>query len=190
MTKTALFLGAHPDDIEYGCAGTLLKLMEQDYQTIYQIFTLCDNIEGNELILKEWRDATALLTPTWTFYQNYGNTELYKSNHKIRHILEDLRDKHSPSLIFTHPLHDIHQDHSTVAQETLRVFKTQSILCYPTPKSTPRFTPNCYSLLSGEEYLRKREILDCYVSQHTRNKYPYTPTYYEYEPFEVIRWIL
>ena len=190
MNRTALFLGAHPDDIEYGCAGTLLKLQDQGWHIIYQAFTTCEDIPGNENILTEWGKAIELLKPDWHQLEQFANTRLPDYNREIREILTHHKNHSSPSLVFTHPLHDLHQDHQTVAAETLRTFKQCSILTYPTPKSTPQFTPNAFMIIGSKLAKYKQKILDCYQSQIIRNAYPLKPTYPYYEPFEVIRWIL
>jgi LmbE family N-acetylglucosaminyl deacetylase len=87
-------------------------------------------------------------------------------------ILEDLirlRDELDPDLVLLPSLHDIHQDHSTVAAEGIRAFKRTTILGYELPWNNYTFDHQVYVPVAEDHVQAKVRALQCYESQKHRN---------------------
>jgi len=167
--KTALFVGAHVDDIESGAAGLLAKLSNK--MNCYVIaFSDCEDQPRNTGVSDEYRKSMGTLgIPTERYFlKNMPNTKFPENSEKIRKILEKIRDEIKPDIIVTHDIENIHQDHKTVADECIRVFRNKTILMYEHVKSTPRFSPNLIISLTKEELDKKINALNCYETQKAR----------------------
>lgn len=171
-----LYVGAHPDDVEIGCAGTILKRREID-EAHYATFSLCGqhsglNFTGDELE-KELMKATDLMgfekdrVHIWGF----ENTRLWKFRDEIREKLEVLNEEIQPTRVYVHTIKDTHQDHQIVAWATLRAFRLTEVRFYEIKARAPNmlysFKPNIYVNIS-EHLKRKAQVLSCYVTQHSR----------------------
>jgi len=125
--------------------------------------------------------------------------------YKRQEILEDLVNINkilSPDIVFMPSIKDLHQDHTTIANEGLRAFKNKSILCYELPWNNIEFSNNCFISFTENELNKKVNALMCYESQKDR---PYASAEFikslaitrgtqigtKYaEVFEVMRWII
>jgi LmbE family N-acetylglucosaminyl deacetylase len=120
---------------------------------------------------------------------------------EILELLIELRDQIRPDLVLLPSLHDIHQDHATVAQEGIRAFKRTTILGYELPWNNLTFNHQVYVPLQQRHIEAKARALSCYQSQKHRN---YANVEYIWslaktrsidvnvefaEVFEVYRWI-
>jgi LmbE family N-acetylglucosaminyl deacetylase len=173
--KKVLVLAPHTDDGELGAGGTINKLIESGAEVFYAAFSTAEQSvpEGfpKDILKTEVKNATQKLgiKEENLFVYNY---EVRKLNYVRQAILEDLialRKKVSPDLIFLPSLHDIHQDHTTVAQEGLRAFKQKSILGYELIWNNLTFSTSCFVQLEHRHILKKCEALSEYSSQKHRD---------------------
>ncbi len=203
-----LVLAPHTDDGELGCGATIARLAAHGLPVSYAAFSLAEESVPppfpRDILETEVKAATAKL--------GIARESLLLFRYRVRHfaaqrqeILEDLvrlnRDV-APDLVLMPALHDLHQDHTTVATEGLRAFKRTSILCYELPWNNLNFATQCFAAVSEEDLARKIEALDCYASQKHRNYL--SPDFVRglattrgvqigqryAEAFEVVRWIL
>lgn len=144
MEKNVLAVGAHPDDIEIGCGGTLLSLGKNGYNIYLVIFTNGENWEDKDrnIRIKEQERASSYLNVKKTFYLNYPDGLLNKTPKAID-TLSKIISKINPDLIFTHYYEDNHQDHKSVFEITCSATKNRSILQYESVTSR-NFKPNSY----------------------------------------------
>jgi LmbE family N-acetylglucosaminyl deacetylase len=206
--KQILILAPHTDDGEFGCGGTIAKLTKVGKKIFYAAFSTCEASVPKgfpkDILKKELKRATKMLgvKPENLTTLDYP-VRLFPQNRQA--ILEDmvkLRKKINPDLVFMPSLHDIHQDHLTVAQEGLRAFKHVSILGYEDPWNNLTFDTICFIHLTKQDIKKKVEAIKKYKSQtkrlyvqelfvkslaHTRGVQ--IGTKYA-EAFEVIRWII
>jgi LmbE family N-acetylglucosaminyl deacetylase len=77
---------------------------------------------------------------------------------------EDFR----PDVVFQPSVHDVHQDHQTVAQEGLRAFKRTTVLGYEIPWNNFDFSYGCYVALEERHVEKKVAAVSCYASQQHR----------------------
>jgi len=129
-----LCIGAHSDDIEIGCAGTLLGLLDRGYRLRLTWAVLsapgarADEARASAESLL--RNKAELQVHVGAFSCSYFPSE-YAA---LKDHLGDLRDRTSPDVIFTHALHDRHQDHRLVAELTWQAWRDHLVLEYEIPK--------------------------------------------------------
>src|SRR5699024_7384932 len=125
-----LLLGAHCDDIEIGCGGTLLKLLEE-YEVrkvTWIVFT------SNERRKAEARSSANkfLKSVTNTDIQilDYRDGYLQASWSSVKDRFESIKERTDPDIIFTHYRDDLHQDHRMVNELTWNTFRNHLIYEY------------------------------------------------------------
>lgn len=169
-----LFLGAHTDD-EFGCSGTLARLLEDGADVHYVAFSQCEESVPAEFPADVLRDECRAAVLTLGVSQDHWTLHHYPVRHFPAHrqqILEDLvrlRDSIQPDLLFVPALSDIHQDHQTISREALRAFKHTTILGYELPMNTLNFQHACFVRLESHHIDRKVASLACYCSQRFRS---------------------
>ena len=169
----ALFLGSHPDDIEAGAGGLLVKMTEKLGKDNCFCLILATTTEqpGNENILDELKQSMSHLGLPETNWKvaDIPNTRFPENSHMIRKSLEEIRNQWKPDLVVTHYFDNTHQDHKSLAKQSIRVFRTQTILMYEDLKSTPGFVPNMVVSLTEKELEKKVSLLESYRSQFRRH---------------------
>jgi LmbE family N-acetylglucosaminyl deacetylase len=128
-----LCLGAHSDDIEIGCGGTLLQLRQANNKLRFHwvVFSAAGK-RGDEA-----RKAAELFTPGCdkkVCVKEYPDGFLPYSGSQIKDFFEELKSRVNPDLIFTHWQGDAHQDHRLVCELTWNTFRDHLILEYEIPK--------------------------------------------------------
>lgn len=122
-----LAIGSHPDDIEFLCAGTLLKCKKRG-DTIYLALTTSGNIGSNVLSsreeIAETREKEQLAAAEYfgakTRFLRYDDEGLLDSQKVRKEIIETIRWA-NPDIIFTNYPGDMSTDHSTTAEIVGRV---------------------------------------------------------------------
>jgi LmbE family N-acetylglucosaminyl deacetylase len=174
--KTILAIGAHPDDIEIGCAGTLFNQFEKDCDIYYIISSLgekCDVKEKNlsHLITirkNESEKAAAAIKVKDIFYLKLPDTNIEHSGMAVGSI-EKIISLVKPNLILTHTLQDHHQDHKNIGYSTISACRRSksNILHYETPSTAQSFQPVVFSDISGS-IEKKIETLKYFSSQNEK----------------------
>jgi LmbE family N-acetylglucosaminyl deacetylase len=139
-----LCLGAHSDDIEIGCGGTILRLIEE--HSSLRIHWIVFSAPGDRA--REARESAN------SFLEGAGEKKIVVMDHRdgffpydgeeIKEYFENLKQSVSPEVIFTHYRHDLHQDHRLICELTWNTFRNHLILEYEIPKfdgdlSSPNF---------------------------------------------------
>lgn len=165
-----LAIGAHPDDIEFGCAGTLMKYA--DYGHDVYLFMATDGGMGGvvETRREEAEKAAELIGAREILWGGYRDTELPLNNHLIERIEQAIRSVR-PSFIFVHHQEDTHQDHRILAQATISATRyIRNVLFYEGPTSVD-FSPNVFVDIS-EHIERKLAVLAAHGSQIEKTNIP------------------
>jgi len=168
--ESVLCLGAHADDIEIGCRGTLLELLRlrPGIAVHWVVFSATGQradearrsaelfLQGagqTRIVLREFRD---------TYFPFQGA--------EIKDFFEEIKKSVNPGLVFTHRREDLHQDHRLLAELTWCGFRNHLILEYEIPKYEGDLgTPNCFVPLSEDVCRRKVEaLLTAFPSQRTK----------------------
>jgi len=165
-----LAIGAHPDDLEFGCGGTLLKYARQGHQ-VYALVMTKGGVGGNpDVRTKEQEAAAQLLGVKEVFWGNYPDTELPLSKDIITFI-EDIIRKVNPEIAFFNYYDDTHQDHRVLTRSCLSATRyTKEVLCYEVP-STQNFNPTIFVDI-GDVLEQKLKLLECHASQVHKTQVP------------------
>jgi LmbE family N-acetylglucosaminyl deacetylase len=155
-----LCLGAHSDDVEIGCGGTVLRLLAQWPQASFHWVVLSANPERAR---EAERSAAAFLEGAGehrvtikTFRESYFPWV----GAEIKDLFEELHAAGEPDLIFTHCRDDRHQDHRLVSDLTWNTFRRHLILEYEVPKYDADLgAPNLFVALEEATARRKVEAL-------------------------------
>ena len=174
LPKKVLILAPHTDDGEFGCGGTIAKLVENGCEVHYAAFSACQQSVlpqfPSDILITEVKAATLKLgIKSENLY--LFDYEVRTFNYRRQEILEDmikLRTKVKPDLIFLPSLNDLHQDHRTIADEGLRAFKFSTILAYEMPWNNITFTTSTFFILSDQNLMTKVNALGEYKSQAHR----------------------
>jgi LmbE family N-acetylglucosaminyl deacetylase len=170
-TVQILCLGAHSDDIEIGCGGTILRLLADSRHLEFYWVVLSSTVERErearksaQLFLKGARRKTVVV-------KRFRNGFFPAVGGKVKEYFEELKGKISPDLIFTHYRHDLHQDHRVVSDLTWNTFRNHLILEYEIPKYDGDLgSPNCFVPLDKVIYQAKtRNLLSSFRSQRDKD---------------------
>jgi LmbE family N-acetylglucosaminyl deacetylase len=168
--KNVVVLGAHPDDFEVGCAGTILKYLKNINLTIYvmsdryedgKMRDLNDQKRSFKILGLEKVPVQVFDIPTRIFHD-------YRS--KIRNILYEIATTSNVDIVFTPPIHDIHQDHIVLADEVLRLFREKTIFGYEVIRSGYNFRPQMHVRLTKKNVEFKIKAAQSYRSQWSTTK--------------------
>ena len=172
--KRALVLAPHTDDGEFGCGGTMARLVEAGCDVRYVAFSIATRSlpEGfpPDTLAREVREATTELgiaEDNLTVHDLDVRT-FPERRQEILEALVALWEEWRPDVVFQPSLHDIHQDHQTVAQEGLRAFKRTTILGYEIPWNNFDFAYQWYVALDQRHLEKKVAALEKYASQQHR----------------------
>lgn len=130
---TVLCLGAHSDDIEIGCGGTVLRLAEQYPDAVFH-WVVFSAIGVRELEAR--RAASLFVSPErlqGPLLKSFPDGFLPFVGAEVKQVFEELKAL-SPDLIFTHNGKDAHQDHRVLSELTWNTFRNHLILEYEIPK--------------------------------------------------------
>jgi len=165
-----LCLGAHPDDIEIGCGGTILRLREQipDAEWDWVVLT------GNETRHAEARASAARFLGDTAAkrlrLQSFRDGYLPYDGAQVKDFFESIKREIQPDLILTHFGKDRHQDHRVVSELTWNTWRNHLILEYEIPKYDGDLgQPEVFFPIDRSTAEKKtRMVLDVYASQQTK----------------------
>jgi len=166
-----LCLGAHADDVEIGCGGTLLALLDglTTLEVVWVVLSargvrereartsaerLLDGVTRSRIVIEDFRDG---------FFPFDGA--------RIKEFFERIARDVAPDVILTHHREDRHQDHRVVSDLTWQTFRDHLILEYEIPKYDGDLArPNCYVPLSASQSQAKiRHLMESFGSQRGKH---------------------
>jgi LmbE family N-acetylglucosaminyl deacetylase len=158
--KRILALGAHSDDIEIGCGGTILRLAAErcGVEVLWVVF-----VATAERAAEARASADAFLQgvpASKVVVRDYPDRFLPYSGAAVKEEFEALKREFAPDLVFTHYRDDRHQDHRLVSELTWNTWRDQLILEYEIPKYDGDFgSPNFFASLSASTLDRKVDLI-------------------------------
>jgi LmbE family N-acetylglucosaminyl deacetylase len=158
--RRILALGAHADDIEIGCGGTILRLAAEHLalEVMWVVFT-----STPERACEARASACAFLEgvpKTTVIVRDYRDGFLPYAGAAVKDEFESLKREFSPDLILTHNRDDRHQDHRLVSDLTWNTWRDHFILEYEIPKYDGDFgSPNFFGSLGAATLDRKVELV-------------------------------
>jgi len=162
-----LALGAHPDDIEIGCGGTLLQLGERSGTAVRGAI-----LTGSAHRRAEAQAALPAFCPGAELEAAaLPDGRLPAHWAEVKQVLHDLADRFTPDVVLCPQVDDAHQDHRLVGQLASTVWRDTLMLHYEIPKWDGDLRPPThYVPLTAELATRKVDLLNAhYPSQHDRD---------------------
>jgi LmbE family N-acetylglucosaminyl deacetylase len=164
-----LCLGAHCDDIEIGCGGTVLRLANENKvrHLKWVVFTSSAEREAEARTSAEY--FTRGCNKKEIIIETFKDGFLPYHAEKVKNLFEQLKP-FNPDIIFTHCRHDLHQDHRTICELTWNTFRNHLILEYEIPKYDGDLgSPNYFVTIEQEVAEKKvKVIMDCFNSQASK----------------------
>ena len=148
--RRALVLAPHTDDGEFGCGGTIARLVEAGAEVHYAAFsTASRSLPAGfpaDTLAHEVRAATgALGIPESNLtIHDFEVRTFPAARQEILEILVSTNADLKPDLVLMPSLGDIHQDHETIAREGTRAFKRTTLLGYEIPWNCFNFQQQAY----------------------------------------------
>ena len=161
-----LAIGAHPDDIEFGCGGTLIKYAHRGHNVFCLVMT--GGGQGGEPAVRRREQAAAgeIMGVEKIYWGGYEDTHLEVNQElisKIEQVMYDIR----PSFIFCHYPDDTHQDHRHLSQATQSAARNLSNVLFYEGPTTWGFHPQVFVDI-GETLAGKIAALEAHGSQVTK----------------------
>ncbi len=172
--RRVLVLAPHTDDGEFGCGGTMARLVEGGAEVRYVAFSIATRSlpEGfaPDTLAREVRAATAELglSEAALTVHDFDVRTFPEHRQEILELLVTLWEEWKPEVVFQPSLNDVHQDHQVVAAEGLRAFKRTTVLGYEIPWNNFDFSYQAYVALERRHVERKIAALGHYESQQHR----------------------
>jgi LmbE family N-acetylglucosaminyl deacetylase len=143
---TILAIGAHPDDIEIAAGAALAKMHDAGYCIDGLILTRGEKGGDGDTRPVEAKNGAKFLGLDRVKIMDLTDTHLSSDMVKITIAIEEMIKEVQPDIIFTHSSHDLHQDHQTVYEATMRAARNTrvTILCYESPSVTQDFHPTYF----------------------------------------------
>jgi LmbE family N-acetylglucosaminyl deacetylase len=167
-------LAPHTDDGEFGCGGTMARLVEAGAEVRYVAFSIATRSLppgfAPDTLAREVREATTELgiSDANLTVHDFDVRTFPEHRQEILELLIEIWNDWQPDAVFQPSLHDVHQDHQTIAQEGLRAFKRTTILGYEIPWNNFDFSYQAYIALEKPHIERKVAALAKYASQQHR----------------------
>lgn len=176
MIKKIIAIGAHPDDIEIGCGGTIKSFALENAEIYFIVATLGEkcivksigNLDLNEKRKEESINSSKFLGVKEVFFLGLPDTDI-EHNGKSVAAIEHYIDLIQPSYIFTHTKEDHHQDHRNLALASISACRRKriNILHYESPSTAQSFLPVVFTDIT-ETIVHKLDAISFFSSQNEK----------------------
>ena len=157
-----LGIGAHPDDLEFGCGGAFCKLSGKGHKLNLLVLT-GGGVGGRAAVRKAEQECSARLLKARLFWGGFKDTDLSLGRELIR-TLERHLELVKPDIIFVNYHDDTHQDHRNAARAAMTAARyAKNLIFYEVP-TTLNFAPSVFCDI-GTLIGRKVSLLKCHRSQ-------------------------
>lgn len=167
--EVVLAIGAHPDDVELGAGGILAAHAAAG--DAITILTLTRGARGGDADSRQDESlAAAEMLGARLFLKDLVDTEIPSGGPTVRLIEEVVREV-EPTIVYTHSVHDRHQDHRAASEATVvATRRVATVACYQSPSATIDYRPTKF--VRVEQFMeRKLELLRCFDSQTANRDY-------------------
>ena len=158
-----LAIGAHPDDIEFGCGGTLLRYAQSGHSVSLLVLTSGEIGAPARVRKQEQENAARFIQAKQLLWGNFKDTKIEVSSQLID-VIEEAINQTDPHIVFFNYLDDIHQDHRNLAQAATSATRyIKEVLYYEVPTSQ-NFQPDIFVDI-GDVLGEKLQLLGIHASQ-------------------------
>src|SRR6201994_816587 len=161
--EVVLAIGAHPDDVEIGAAGTLIAHRVAGDRVA--VLTMCRGSRGGDQIMRarESEEAAGVIGAR-LFLDDLEDTRIPEGDPTISGIDRVIAEI-QPTVIYTHSVHDVHQDHRNVHRAAMVASRQVGrVYCFQSPSATVEFRPTRF-VPSDDHVERKLKAIDAFGSQ-------------------------
>jgi LmbE family N-acetylglucosaminyl deacetylase len=168
--RSILCLGAHADDIEIGCGGSLMEILAQRQGVGVHWVVFSASGQRAKEAGSSAENFLGLAGRQRVVLLDYRDTFFPAAYESIKEYFEQIKRDIVPDLIFTHRREDMHQDHRVIAELTWCAFRDHVILEYEIPKYEGDLgAPNVFVPIDEAVCHRKIEtIMESFSSQHAK----------------------
>ena len=169
--STILCIGAHSDDIEIGCGGTIRRIVDQGKDLSIYWVVLSASGDREREARSSAEQLLASIDNSEITISNFRNGFFPYVATEIKEYFESLKRLPTPDLILTHYRGDAHQDHRTVSELTWNTFRDHLILEYEIPKYDGDLgSPNVFVALDEDQISSKKDhLMKFFKSQHGKH---------------------
>lgn len=167
-----LAIGAHFDDVELGCGGTLINHLKKGDDITILVVTqsgyvskTTSHIRDNQIAYTEGKKSASLLHAD-LITGNFETLNLSASKELINYLCEQIK-KINPQIVYTHYVGDQHLDHQAVAKASIIATRhVKKVLSYVSNiyDTYPTFSPN-YIVNISDAFENKLKLIDCFESE-------------------------
>lgn len=167
-----LVLSPHPDDMEFGCGGTVSKLNMFGHEIRQLIFCLAPGLGVPKDVRKEEAlEAARLLGLKGTQVSDFPHRNFGAVRQEILDYMVKVNDEFGPNVVYTPATTDHHQDHKVITEEAIRAFRYQTVLGYELPWNNISFNHAVFEILYPRDVDRKWESIAKHKSILGRRPY-------------------
>jgi two-component system response regulator HydG len=161
--QSVLAIGAHPDDVEIGAAGTLLVHRSMGHEV--SVLTLSHGARGGIEATRAGESETAAMALGATLYlEELLDTGIREGDPTIG-VISRVVETVQPTVIYTHSLHDVHQDHRNAHRAAMVAIRDVGrVYCFQSPSATVDFRPTRFVTID-EQLDRKLLAIKAFSSQ-------------------------
>lgn len=166
---TVLAIGAHPDDVENGCGGALLRHLDLGNRVVILVLTQGEE-DGSPSQRCGEVELSARLLGARAILSDLSATEVTDCEDAIK-VIERVVEAFEPDIVYTHSPHDLNADHRGTYRATLIAARqAPTLYCYPSKTSTVEFKPGFFVEIT--EYLeKKKEMVSLFQTPETNRPY-------------------
>jgi len=166
-----LAIGPHPDDIEFGCGGTLVKYARKGHRVYLLVITRGEKGGDARVRHEEQLKAAEILGAQDVFWGSFQDTQLLDKDNEIIHLVEDCLERVKADFTFVNHFEDTHQDHRIVNRSVVSATRyIKNVMFYEGP-TTKGFSPNVFvDIESAME--KKLAALSAHASQVNKTNIP------------------
>lgn len=163
-----LAIGSHPDDIEYGCGGALIKYAKAGHRVSLMVLT--DGSFGGDPNIRraEQEKAAKFMGAKDLIWGDLRDTEV-ANNRELITMMDKVIRKAKPDVVFLNYYQDVHQDHRAAALAGLSATRyVKEVLFYEVP-TTHNFEPDVF--VDIHDVLKKKlHLLEIHNSQFDKTR--------------------
>lgn len=147
VLRNILAVGAHPDDIELGCGGTLMKKIKEGYNTYAIVLTKGEKGLHCPASL-ECKKSASMLGIKGLHILDFKDTHV-PNDGRVVSVIESYVKKYNPEIIYGHTPNDRHQDHRNASLATQSAGRgVPKLLLFECPSSTVDFVPHYFEIIN------------------------------------------
>ena len=170
-----LTIGAHPDDTEYGCGGTLLKMKEAGHKVFMMIMTRGEVGGDPEIRSKEQRSVAEFIGVDEIFWGDQADTKI-PVDKEIISLIDRAIKKSAADVVMFNYIDDTHQDHRSLARCAISATRhVKQVLMFEVP-TTQHFEPDIFVDI-GDIIEKKERLLLLHASQVEKTGIPHLEIY-------------